>query len=246
MRSGYAGRGSTWEHRGARGEEQVRRIEGTQTTERTGFRPDDGGSLMDASRRNALFEAILSELMEKGYERISTAAALEASGVTPAEFQAEFKDSDDCLIAAYEALGEQVLDLVRRECRSTRTWPEQVGGGLATLLGKIAERPDLAQMVTRSFPAIRPSAYRRYSELVSRFAPLMREGREYSGMGDELPRDVELLAVGAAESLIFTEVVAGRADRLPAMMPEILFSILVPFLGPERAIEAMRGAAADL
>jgi hypothetical protein len=74
----------------------------------------------------------------------------------------------------------------------------------------------------------------------------MKEGREYSEVEEELPGEVELLAVGAAEAIIFGEVDAGRAERLPKMMPEILFSILVPFLGPDRAAEEMRSAATVL
>jgi hypothetical protein len=61
-----------------------------------------------------------------------------------------------------------------------------------------------------------------------------------------LPADVELLAVGAAESLIFAEVDAGRAERLPSMLPEILFCVLVPFLGPDLAGDEMRSAAARI
>ncbi|MGN6557065.1 MAG: hypothetical protein ACTHLH_03535, partial [Solirubrobacterales bacterium] len=80
--------------------------------------------------------------------------------------------------------------------------------------------------------------------LLQRFVPFMQEGRGYSEMDEELPSEVELLAVGAAESIIFGEVEAGRAERLPAMMPEILFSVLVPFIGPGRAADAMRSASA--
>jgi hypothetical protein len=72
----------------------------------------------------------------------------------------------------------------------------------------------------------------------------MEEGREYSEADEELPTEVELLAVGAAEAIIFAEVDAGRAQRLPGMMPEILFSVLVPFMGPDRAADEMRNAAA--
>jgi AcrR family transcriptional regulator len=199
---------------------------------------------MDAARRRALFEAMLTELAEKGYEGISTASALDESGVSVEEFAAEYGDADECLFAAYEELGDRTLELVRGECSPADRWPEQVGGGLARLLEKIAERPELARMATRGFPAIRPSAYRRYAELVSSFAPLISGGREYSGMGDELPADVELLAVGAAESLIFAEVDAGRAERLPSMLPEIHLCVLVPLLGPDLAGDEMRSAAA--
>lgn len=100
--------------------------------------------------------------------------------------------------------------------------------------------------MTRLFPGIRPATYQRYVDLLARFLPYMKEGREYSEVEEELPGEVELLAVGAAEAIIFAEIDADRAGRLPKMAPEILFSVLVPFMGPDRAADEMRNASAAL
>jgi hypothetical protein len=51
-----------------------------------------------------------------------------------------------------------------------------------------------------------------------------------------------MLAVGAAEAIVFEEIEAGRAAQLPALAPAILFSVLVPFLGPEAASAEMQKA----
>jgi hypothetical protein len=97
----------------------------------------------------------------------------------------------------------------------------------------------------RSFPEIGPPAYQRYLVLLSRFVPFVREGRKHAGAFEDLPPEVELLALGAAKAIIFREVEEGRTERLPRMLPEILFSILVPFLGPDRAAEEMQAAVRD-
>ena len=69
-----------------------------------------------------------------------------------------------------------------------------------------------------------------------------RSCRGLNSSSDGLPGEVETLAVGAAEAIIFVEVEAGRGSRLPSLMPSILFSLLVPFLGPDRAADEMRRA----
>jgi AcrR family transcriptional regulator len=199
---------------------------------------------MHPDRRQALLGAMLDELASKGYEDASVGGALSASGISPEEFEAEFPGKDECLFAAYECARSTIVERVKAVFEGSSDWPTQVKEGLRVLLDSIAERPATARVMTRAFPAIRPAAYRLYVELTSDFVPLMRGGREYAEVDDELPREVELLAVGAAESLIFAEVDAGRAERLPNMLPEILFSVLVPFMGPDRAGEEMRGAAA--
>lgn len=199
---------------------------------------------MNAQRREALLLAMLVELTGKGYREASVEGAARVAGVDAKEAEAEFASKDECLFAAYDRVSEQILERATAGCEDGLPWPERVRGGLSALLDAVAARPQLAQAITRSFPGIRPSTYERYVELLSCFVPYMREGREYSGVEEELPGEVELLAVGAAESIIFGEVEAGRAGSLPRMMPEILFSVLVPFLGPDRAASEMRNASA--
>lgn len=199
---------------------------------------------MDAQKRDMLMRAMLEELAGKGYRDASVEAAREAAGVSATDFEAEFGSKDECLFAAYDRLTEKVVARASAECDQTDRWPDRVRAGLDGLLQAVAAHPEMARALTRSFPGIRPAAYERYVGLLSRFVPFMREGREYSGVEEELPGEVELLAVGAAEAIIFSEVDAGRAERLPQMLPEILFSVLVPFMGPDRAADEMRSAAA--
>jgi AcrR family transcriptional regulator len=201
---------------------------------------------VESGQRERLLEAVLVELAERGYTDLSLPRALAEAGVSEAEFEAEFGDQDGCLFAAYEGLSETVVERAIGSCAEEAPWPERVRAGLAAVLEELAAAPQMARVLTRSFPGIRPATYERYVDLVSRFVPAMREGREYSGIEEELPNEVELLAVGAAEAIIFGEVDAGRAERLPGLLPEILFSVLVPFIGPERAAEEMRSAAAAL
>lgn len=178
----------------------------------------------------------------RGYEQSSLDSVLTKAELAEEEFLAEFPDLDAALFAAYEQTGKQVHALAAADCPVGVSWPKRVGGGLKRLLEAIASKPELAAAMTRAFPAIGPRAYAQYVALVSSFVPYMQEGRDLSDAGEELPGEVELLAIGAAESIIFAELDAGRAEQLPAMTQEILFSILVPFIGPERAGEEIRAA----
>jgi AcrR family transcriptional regulator len=185
---------------------------------------------------------MLSELDERGYDALGVADVLDGAGVSRADFEAEFADKDACLFAAYEQLTERLARRTTEGCGLGGEWPARVRGGLEALLEELAAAPALARVAIRAFPAIGPEARARYQELVEGFAPLLREGRQLSGAGEELPAEVEMLAVGAAEAIVFEEIEAGRAAQLGALAPEILFSVLVPFLGPEAASAEMQRA----
>lgn len=199
---------------------------------------------MEQQRRDTVLRGALEQLAEQGYEQMSLESACKEAGLSPEEFRDEFGGKDEFLFAAYDRVTDHVVERASSRCVDSEPWPERVRVGLEALLAAIAAEPRMTLAMTRAFPGIRPSAYERYVALLGRFVPFMHEGREYSEVDEELPGEVELLAVGAAEAIIFGEIEAGRAAMLPKMLPEILFSVLVPFMGPERAADEMRTAAA--
>ena len=97
-------------------------------------------------------------------------------------------------------------------------------------------------MATVELPAAGPEARRRYHDALGQLRPLFSEGRKYAE-SDILPPDLELMAVGGAEAIIFDEVVAGRTKELPKLLPDILFAVLVPYVGPTAAKAEVRRAA---
>jgi hypothetical protein len=170
--------------------------------------------------RERLLDAVLEEVAEKGEEA--------------------------CLLAAYERLTERLTSRVIEGCTAGREWPQRVRAGLEALLDELAAQPRMARVAIRGFPSVGIEARARYLDFIEGFAPLLRGGREFSGMAEELPAEVEMLAIGAAEAIVFEEIEAGRAAQLPALGPAILFSILVPFLGPEIASAEMQRASEEM
>jgi hypothetical protein len=193
--------------------------------------------------RERLLDAMLEEMVEKGPHGADVEAALQRAGLDGEEWLAEFLDKDACLFAAYEQLTERLARRTGEGCSLGADWPQRVRCGLEFLLEELAGTPAAAQLLIRAFPTLGPAARARYQEFVESFAPLLQGGREHSAMGAELPAEVEMLAVGAAEAIVFEEIEAGRAEQLPALAPAILFSLLVPFLGPEAASAEMQRAS---
>jgi AcrR family transcriptional regulator len=182
----------------------------------------------------------------RGYAGADLPKVIERAGVSQATFDELFADKEDCALAAYDWVVEEILALVATayELGSVVSWSEGVRLGLQALLQAIAERPAVARMALVEVPPISPGAHARYRATLERLASLLRGGREYLGEEDEPPPQVELMALGGAEVILVDEVSAGRADQLPGRMPELLFAILVPYLGPEEAAAEMQAAAA--
>jgi AcrR family transcriptional regulator len=188
--------------------------------------------------RTRLLEAMLEELVEKGYPALEVEAAVDRAHLRGGEWSRKFPDKDACLVEAFKELAGQLRTAIVQGCLDGRTWPEKVAGGLRVLLAELARRATMAEALARTFPSIGPAAVTHYQGFVESLAPLLTPCREMAA-GVELPAQVELLAVGAVEAIVMERIQAGTTSYLPEQTPEILFSMLVPFVGPVAAGEAM-------
>jgi AcrR family transcriptional regulator len=194
------------------------------------------------SQHERLLWSMVRVIAEKGYDGVTVGEVVARAGVSRTTFYDEFADKDECLFAAYDRVIDELVAYVADAFSSERDWPERITDALDALLRALAAEPDVAQMAAVEVPAAGPQAHQRYRDALERFLPFLEEGKEFSGRSGELPPEVELMAVGGAEVIIFDEVVGGRVANLPAMLPELVFAVLVPFIGPEDAAAAMHSA----
>ena len=53
----------------------------------------------------------------------------------------------------------------------------------------------------------------------------------------ELPGITALSLAGGVNELLYTEILHGATSQLPSRLPDLMFWIALPFLGPEQAAE---------
>jgi AcrR family transcriptional regulator len=192
-------------------------------------------------QRRRVLQAMVECVAAKGYASTTVGDVTEAAGVSRTTFYELFSDKEDCFLQAYDAVFDVVLAYVAHAYAShDGPWPERVHAGLGALLDLLASEAAIAQMVMTEVVMAGKTARHRYRDAFLRFLPFLDEGRAHSDHSQLLPAATSRLAVGAATTLIFDEVRAGRAEELPKLLPEVVFAVLMPYLGPERAAEEMR------
>jgi AcrR family transcriptional regulator len=197
------------------------------------------------SRRDLILAAMIRVVGSKGYKETSVADVIEEAGTSRTTFYKHFDDKHECFLAAYDMLVEQVFNEVIANCDGTEPWLQRVEKGLTTIVQLFAVDPELARTAVVEVAAAGADARQRHWNAVARFTKYLEGGRELSE-GRELPENISLMSAGAVSGLIFDELLAGRAERLPALLPDLLFAMLVPYIGPSAAAEEMRRAAATL
>lgn len=195
------------------------------------------------SRRDLILAAMIRVVGSKGYKETSVADVIEETPTSRTTFYKYFEDKHDCFLAAYDMLVEQVFAEVVANCDGNQSWLERVETGLSTIVKLFALDPILARTAVVEVAAAGADARQRHWNAVSRFTAYLEDGRELAG-GHELPENISLMSAGAVSGLIFDELLAGRGAQLQAMLPDLLFAMLVPYIGPRAAAEEMRRVAA--
>jgi AcrR family transcriptional regulator len=195
------------------------------------------------TRRQLILEAMVRVVGRKGYKATSVADVIEEADVSRTTFYKHFEDKHECFLAAYDLVVERVLDAVIASCDASQPWLERMRVGLATVVDLFALDPELARTAIVEVAAAGSEARQRHWDAVTRFTEFLAEGEDLAG-DRELPTNIGLMAAGAVSGLIFDELLTGRAERLPQLLPDLLFAMLVPYIGPGAATEEMRKAAA--
>jgi AcrR family transcriptional regulator len=188
------------------------------------------------SQRERLLDAAIDVVAEKGYAKTTIADLTKEAGISRTTFYEMYTDKEACFLAAYDVAADV---LARRVTTAFETaegeWPARVQAGLEALLGSLAGEPAVARLALVDFGAAGPTAHRRYRAALQRMTPLFDEGRDFAPEGRRLPANTSRMAIGAVVGLVADEIEAGRATRLPDLLPDVLLAALSPYLGPEAA-----------
>jgi len=191
--------------------------------------------------RQRILEAMIVAVGRKGYRATTVGDAIAEAGASRATFYKHFDDKHDCFLAAYELVAERVLAAVEAECDAERPWLERVRTGLASLVELLAADPGLARVAVVEAVVAGADARRRQLAAIEDVARILEAGRaaerraDVNGAGtpgDRLPPNTDLMAASAVAGLLFDEIQADRTADLPQRLPDLLFALLVPYLGP--------------
>jgi len=183
----------------------------------------------------------------KTYEGTTIDDVIEAAGVSRATFEGMFASKEACFLEAYDAVIDVLVAHVSTAFESTvgQPWPDRIAAGLRALVDLLASEADIARMAMVEVTAVGEDARIRYRAALGRFTYFLEEGRVASPQGQELPADTARFAIGGATSMIFDEIRAGRGAELRRALPDLLFAVLMPYLGPQAAEDEMRRVARE-
>jgi AcrR family transcriptional regulator len=181
------------------------------------------------------------ETAERGYAGATVSQVVERARVSSATFYELFHDKEECFLAAAREIIAQATTVLTEAQGGGRDELEPLGRSIRSLLSFFAEQPAYAHLLLIECRSSTPRALELY--LSGARALLSTLGRGWAtttaGVSPELAARAVL---GGSEALIRAEIAAGRAERLPELLPRLVYCALVPFRGIDEAISRSRQA----
>jgi len=171
----------------------------------------------------------------RGYPDTRVVDVIGVAGVSRKTFYELFESKEDCFLAAYDALLENLLAEATDafESQSGARWAERIGAALEVLLVHLSRHPDEARFAIVEVLAAGPKALARRDSALRQFTGFLEPGRSETSV--ELPGITSLAVAGGINEILYSEILHGAVSRLPSRLPDLMFWVALPFLGAEAA-----------
>jgi AcrR family transcriptional regulator len=195
------------------------------------------------SQRMRLLRGALHVAAREGYGGMTVTAVIAQASVSRKTFYELFADREDCFLAAYEHVTERALAGLHAEFALDAPWSARVRAGLAWALDALARHPEETRVAFVEVLAAGARALERRDRFTEQLALLLADGFEAASRAVAVPASTPTAVIGALSELIVGHVRREDVAQLRDALPDTLYCVLAPFLGPAAASEAAGAGA---
>jgi AcrR family transcriptional regulator len=196
--------------------------------------------LIRAIQRERLIVAMLSAAADLGYLETNVQDVIDRAGVSRPTFYEHFSNKEDCFLAAFDTSADRLRKKVAAATRKGgEVWRDRVRFALEALLRFASREPATARTMVVEARAASAAAVKRRVELMDEFALcLQTQARELlpDSAGDNPLTAAGI--VGGVESLLYSRLCKHEYDQLEALLPSLMYFVVLPYEGHEAAAEA--------
>jgi AcrR family transcriptional regulator len=187
-----------------------------------------------SNQRERILGGVMAAVAANGYGATRVEDVIALAGVSRRTFYDHFSNKEQAFLAAYDFVVEQLRIGVAGAYASGGNWASKVRRGLGAFLNQLAGEPELAHVCIVEAVAAGPKALERRMVAMADFRLFLTPPTPehppviVSGVTAET-------VVGGVYEVIYSRVVTHRTAELPDLLPALLYSVLLPFVGTEVA-----------
>jgi AcrR family transcriptional regulator len=191
---------------------------------------------VEAARRLRVIRATARLMVERGYRRTTVGDIVSAARIPRAAFYALFKGKAEAFAEAQNYGMQGAIAATASQFALPNPWPERVWRAAEQLLAYLAAHPDLAWLDFVESYAAGPDAVHRRHQNQMAFSIFLEEGYRQNNRAASLPRLCSEAVGMALYGMMRRCVLEGRASEMLSLLPESVYVVLAPFIGPAAAL----------
>ena len=201
--------------------------------------------LVSAVQRERLLAAMLRAAAELGYREANVQDVIERAGVSRPTFYEHFANKEACFLAAFDTTAARLRERVAAAAaKGGGSLRDRLRFGLETILHFAATEPDAARTLIVEARAASPDAVMRRDDLLDHFADCIdAQVRELLPDAPSYSPITAAGIVGGIEALLYSRLNKGETDDLDALLPSMMYFLVLPFEGHAAASEELAVAA---
>lgn len=197
-------------------------------------------SFVARNQRERILAAVAQVASTRGYGAMSVQDVVREAGVSRRTFYEQFKNKDHAFLAAYDEASGRLLTAVRIAFEGETTMEGRASAGFKAFLELLAASPAFAKMCIVEVLAAGPDAIARRARTMEEFTSFFEDSaRMVLGKDAPSPLIAETIVGGVYET-VYRRIARGETAELPKLLPDLVESALLPYVGEERAAAQRR------
>jgi AcrR family transcriptional regulator len=193
------------------------------------------------NQRQRILAAVAEAVSDVGYAAMTVEDIIKAAGVSRRTFYEHFKSKEEAFLVSYDDISAQLMDAVAAAFDQSDSFITRVEDCMRAFLTLLAREPEYANMCIVEVLVAGQTAIERRNAVMRQFTELIERGA-----AEELPKTAQPPAltsetlVGGVHEVVYSRVLRGETAELPTLLPDLTFSVLLPYMGREVATAQYR------
>ncbi|HVD40130.1 MAG TPA: TetR/AcrR family transcriptional regulator [Solirubrobacterales bacterium] len=199
------------------------------------LRPTTPTDIVNQSQRQRIIDAMIESCAEKTYGGTTISDIVSHAHISRTTFYKHFEDKRACFDATIGFCIEQLQGVAAATHAAGDAPGDAARMAVTAVVEALAARPGLAQLLAGDAMVVDPKVIERYRKATVPALEVL-----WGGGGNVESHTDPRLAFGQAQVLILNQIATGQPERLPELLPELVYLAVSPYGGHEEALRQSR------
>jgi AcrR family transcriptional regulator len=171
----------------------------------------------------------------KGYPATSVRDICAEANISARSFREHFSSKEEAVFSGVEAGVDRVMGFCQEVYKSSPSWPDAIWDGMNAYAEWVTHEPAFARTGIVELLSVGPSAHELMQSLMDAFSIFLQPG--YDLLDQSAAGSLDQPVTQRFFEVLYVQITQHSIETVPTIIPELVRTILTPFMGPQATEE---------